>query len=144
MIGFEWNYCGVCGVRLAPDDFDGICWDCDHKYYIPQVFSSKSSQPQTYPACEELEFRLETRMTDGYAIWVDGEYLSSWPDEDYASFAFKTPVGTILEDALILPTEKEAQDIVDKLKSEYQWDHVDDMIKVIKVYKEAMWVVERD
>jgi hypothetical protein len=29
MIGFEWNRCGVCGMRLAPDDFDGICWECD-------------------------------------------------------------------------------------------------------------------
>jgi hypothetical protein len=29
-MGFELNYCQVCGIQLAPDDFDGICSECDN------------------------------------------------------------------------------------------------------------------
>ncbi len=31
MMGFEMNYCHICGVQLAPDDFDAICVVCDDK-----------------------------------------------------------------------------------------------------------------
>lgn len=30
-MGWILNYCQVCGLQLAPDDFDGICCECDHK-----------------------------------------------------------------------------------------------------------------
>jgi hypothetical protein len=28
-MGFELNTCQLCGEKLAPDDFDGICCSCD-------------------------------------------------------------------------------------------------------------------
>lgn len=31
VFSFAMNYCGMCQNQLAPDDFDGICSDCDHK-----------------------------------------------------------------------------------------------------------------
>lgn len=59
MIGFEWNYCGVCGCRLAPDDFDGICWDCDRKCRICGCELSDENTGTICPVCGELESRLE-------------------------------------------------------------------------------------
>jgi hypothetical protein len=35
--GFELNYCQICGVRLSPDDFDGICSECDAGIPFPSA-----------------------------------------------------------------------------------------------------------
>lgn len=59
MISFKWNYCGVCGCRLSPDDFDGICWDCDQEIYDSANACELSHNPlidgeDPRPACSAV------------------------------------------------------------------------------------------
>lgn len=45
--GFELNYCQLCGARLSPDDFDGICSECDGGIPFPVTSRALSLSKET-------------------------------------------------------------------------------------------------
>lgn len=77
----------------------------------------------------------------GYCVWVDGDFLMSWPEEDYNDFLDGPDKGALVEDAVVFDTVDEAQSVAEKLKAQYQWNYVDELIRVIEVHLETFWVI---
>lgn len=79
-------------------------------------------------------------MNTGHCIWVDGDFLSSWPIEKYNDFCGSPDSGKYVGECVIFEDEEKAQSVVQALRKRYNWGkEADCLFRVVPVVRD--WII---